>query len=184
MRKVALLIIAGLVLSATCLAADAPKVEIFGGYALFRADSGLTTMPNQTSNGWEASVTGNVNRFLGFTADFNGDYTSANTAGGNVTGHIHNFLFGPTVSYRTRRLTPFVHALFGVSHLTGSTELASTTTSSSSDNAFAMALGGGFDVRINRLLAFRLAQLDYLRTQFSSTSQDNFRYSTGIVLKF
>jgi hypothetical protein len=183
MRKVAFLIIAGLVLSATCLAADAPKMEIFGGYALFRADSGLTTMPNQTSNGWEASVTGNVNRFLGFTADFNGDYTSASTAGGNVTGHIHNFLFGPTVSYRTRRLTPFVHALFGVSHLTGSTELASTT-SSSSDNAFAMALGGGFDVRINRLLAFRLAQLDYLRTQFSSTSQDNFRYSTGIVLKF
>jgi opacity protein-like surface antigen len=184
MRKVVFLVIVGLAFSAVCLAADFPKAEIFGGYSYFRADTTLTGMPSQNSNGWEASVTGNLNRFLGVTADFNGDYTSASVAGANVTGHIHNFLFGPTVSYRTRRVTPFVHALFGDSHLTGSTVLAGTTTASSSNDAFAMALGGGADVKLSRLLAVRLAQIDYLRTQFSSTSQNNMRYSAGLVLRF
>jgi opacity protein-like surface antigen len=166
------------------MAADFPKTEIFGGYSYFRADSGLSVMPNQNSNGWDASVTRNLNRFLGVTADFNGDYTSATVSGANVTGHIHNFLFGPTVSYRTRKFTPFAHALFGVSHLTGSTAVTGTSTVSSSDNAFATALGGGVDVKINRLFAVRLAQIDYLRTQFSGTSQNNLRYSTGLVFRF
>ena len=55
---------------------------------------------------------------------------------------------------------------------------------SATDNAFAMALGGGVDWKANDRIAIRLAQGDYLLTRFGSTSQHNFRLSTGVVFRF
>jgi hypothetical protein len=47
-----------------------------------------------------------------------------------------------------------------------------------------MAYGGGLDVRVAKRLAVRMGQFDYVRTQFNSGSQNHFRYSSGIVLRF
>jgi len=179
MRRFVLLAVAVLVLSLGCMAADTPRAEIFGGYSYLRVDGSLTSTTAQNANGWNGSVTGNFNRFLGMTAEFNGEYDSQNIAGVSTSEHLHNFLFGPTVSLRTRTFTPFAHALFGVSHFTTSSAGVST-----SDNAFATAIGGGVDMKVTRMLAIRLAQVDYLRTQFNSDSQNHFRVASGVVVRF
>jgi hypothetical protein len=70
----------------------------------------------------------------------------------------------------------------------------------STQNAFAMAIGGGVDIKVGRHLAVRPAQLDWLPTNFSpfnvtvpsgifpnfntSNWQQNFRYSGGVTFRF
>jgi hypothetical protein len=172
-RKLVLLL-AVLAFSLGCMAQD--KVEIFGGYSFLHTDSGVSGISGVNANGWETAVTGKVMRYLGITADVSGEY-SDNVLGSGLSGASYNFLFGPTVMFSSGRIKPFAHALFGVSHLTGSSGLLS-------DNSFAQAYGGGIDVKAGRMLAIRVAQVDYVRTTFGSTAQNNFHYSGGVVLRF
>jgi hypothetical protein len=47
-----------------------------------------------------------------------------------------------------------------------------------------MAFGGGFDTKITDRFYWRIFQGDYLLTQFGGNAQNNFRFSTGIVVRF
>jgi hypothetical protein len=47
-----------------------------------------------------------------------------------------------------------------------------------------MALGGGIDAELTDKIHWRLVQADYLLTQFGGGSQNNFRFSTGILFRF
>jgi hypothetical protein len=47
-----------------------------------------------------------------------------------------------------------------------------------------MAFGGGADVTLNKTFAVRVGQFDYLMTRFGGDSQNNVRFSTGVVFKF
>jgi opacity protein-like surface antigen len=81
-------------------------------------------------------------------------------------------------------VTPFGQVLFGTAHI-GSTIFGV----SNSANAFAMTVGGGFDVNLSHHFAVRPAQVDYLLTRFDEStnnarSQNNLRVSTGIVFRF
>src|SRR5437016_2166048 len=76
---------------------NTPKAELFGGYQFAYGD-GLKL------NGWNTSITGNISRSFGITADFAGVYNG---------GHVYSYMFGPVVSARGRHVTPFLHALFG-----------------------------------------------------------------------
>ena len=88
--------------------------------------------------------------------------------------------FGPVVRFTNHsKVTPFAHALFGGVH--GS---ASSGSFGAGETDFSWAAGGGIDVGLNHRFAVRLAQADFLQTRFGSTSQNNFRYSAGIVIKF
>jgi hypothetical protein len=49
--------------------------------------------------------------------------------------------------------------------------------------SFAMALGGGVDLRVGKRIDLRLIQFDYTPTFFGSGRQNNFRISTGVVFK-
>ena len=91
---------------------------------------------------------------------------------------MHNVLFGPRVSVSVGKVTPFAHALFGVSRIS-----ESASGFSDSDTSFATALGGGVDYRLIHGLGWRV-QADMLQTRFFSDTQNNFRLSTGIVLNF
>ena len=53
-----------------------------------------------------------------------------------------------------------------------------------SDSGFAWAAGGGLDVNASSHLAIRLGQFDFLQSHISNLTQNNFRYSVGIVFKF
>jgi opacity protein-like surface antigen len=183
MRKVCLLLGLFLVISSAAIAQDAPKVEVFGGYSYLRINPG-SGFSGINLNGWNASVAGNFNRWLGVKADFSGNYGSPSiTFPGpttiSVNTKVHNFLFGPQISARRDRFTVFGHALFGGTHVNGSTFGVSA-----SDTGFGMAFGGGLDVKVHDHFALRLGQADYLLTRISGDNQHNFRYSAGVVLRF
>jgi peptidoglycan-associated lipoprotein len=113
---------------------------------------------------------------LGITADFSGNYGTPS----GVTARLYTFMFGPSVRFpNTSRVTPFAHALFG-----GGRFSASAAGLSGSETDFTWAAGGGFDVGVSQHFGVRLAQADFLQTRVAGQSQNHFRYSAGIVLKF
>src|SRR5262249_23705169 len=127
----------------------------------------------------------NANNWLSGVADFGG-YHSGNILGTGVDGTLSTYLFGPRISYRRNsRFTPFGQVLFGVAHIGGSHRLAFST----SNNSFAMALGGGVDVQVAHHFSVRPVQVDYLLTRFNEfgnggQNQNSLRVSTGVVFHF
>jgi opacity protein-like surface antigen len=179
MRKVCLLAGLVLLLGASAMAQDTPKVEVFGGYSYLRVNPG-SGFEGINLNGWNASIAGNFNDWFGVVADFSGHYGSPNILGINVDTNTHTFVFGPRFSYRkNERVTPFAHALFGGNRTEGSAFGVSL-----SETGFAMALGGGVDVKVNDKVAIRIAQADYVLTRLGNDNQHHFRYSAGVVFRF
>jgi opacity protein-like surface antigen len=94
---------------------------------------------------------------------------------------VLTYLFGPRIVLHRGKAEPFVHALFG-----GARGYYKIPTAEVTDNAFAFALGGGLDVKVNNNFAIRAAQVDYLGYKLdflrAKLYQNNFRYSAGIVI--
>jgi opacity protein-like surface antigen len=177
-------------LLATFAAAQIPTSgNVFLGYSYNRAGELPGTFNSSNLNGWEGSLEGKIFPFIGIVADISGHYGSltapAVCVGGiggcvpfSVDGKIHSLLLGPRVSVSVGRFTPFAHGLVGVSHVSNS-----SSAFSDSDTSFAYAVGGGIDYKLIPALAWRF-QGDRLQTRFFSGSQNDFRFSTGIVLRF
>jgi len=176
MRKSILAIMAVMALSFMALAADTPKVEVFGGYQYLRFNPG-SGLDGLNANGWEAAVSGNFNQWFGVKADFSGAY-NGDLLGSGISGKMHTFMFGPELSHRMDKGKLFAHALFGGAHLSGG---------GASDTAFAMRFGGGGDLNISDKVAWRVVQVDYLPTHFDfgtgDTWQNHVALSTGIVFR-
>ena len=167
------------------------KVEVFGGYQYLHTGS-ITldgeTLPNSSQgfNGWDASLTGNFNKYLGVTGDFGGAYATID----GVSTHVYTYTGGPVLSMNAGRIKPFAHALFGGLHLSGSVSGEGTTVSASK-NGFTMMFGGGVDAKVNRALAVRLIEVDWLYYHLSGidgssafSQSNNVRITTGIVFRF
>lgn len=153
---------------------ETPKVEVFGGYSYAGSDT----------HGWNAAIEGNVNKWFGLVGDFSGQYTNTREVDFREKICTHSFLFGPQVSVRkNKRVTPFVRALFGVAYIdSNATEAGQTFLFN--DKSFSLALGGGLDVRVNKSIAIRAFQADYVRTKFFGQTQNKGRLSFGIVFRF
>jgi opacity protein-like surface antigen len=171
--------------SGIAYAQETPKVDVFAGYSYVRENPGPTSGDSFSLNGGSASVTYHIKDWVSAVADFGG-YHNGSILGTGVDGTLSTYLFGPRVSYRSyRHFTPFAEALFGGAHAGAS--IAGGT--SGSQNAFAMAIGGGVDYRINNRFSLRPLEVDYLMTRFpegtpNNQTQDNLRASTGIVIHF
>jgi opacity protein-like surface antigen len=169
-----------LALSCAVAAAQVPKGNIFFGYSYGRTD--LNSNNRSNLNGWEGSLEGSFLPWISIVADVNGLYGTndfpSSTQTFRVDAREYNYLFGPRVSVSIGRVRPFVHALFGASHVS-----VSTSGYSASDTSFGEALGGGLDFKLIPLIAWRF-QGDYLQTRFFGNTQNNGRFSTGIVLRF
>ena len=78
MRSLIWLVFLFFLLPGTLAAQDVPKVEIFGGYSYFHMPSDIffdtdhLTTEEASLNGWNVTVTGNLNRWLGAEFDFGG----------------------------------------------------------------------------------------------------------------
>ena len=161
--------------------ASAQKVELFGGYSYLRpAVPAVVTIvcpqppcPSTTTNyypdlhGWEFAGTFKPGRIIGITADFSGHY-------GSLLGtsmHEQTYLFGPKI---TLPFGLYVHALAGDAH---------QSFNGGGGDAFAAAVGGGFDLKLIPFLSLRLIQVDYVYTHFHSDSQHQPRISAGLVLR-
>ena len=182
---------------------DTPRLELFLGY------SNILATPRSLSNrvadlqGGDTNIAFNLNHYLGLVGDFAGYHAHTLTfdgAGGSfrdvgADGKAFTYMGGPRLSYRRPRFTLFAQVLFGdanarkvtINGCTGSP----VCTPLPSENSFAMALGGGLDLNLNRHFAFRLIQAEYLMTRFmdpSSTAgttgtRNNVRLSSGIVFR-
>lgn len=139
------------------------KVELFGGFSYMRFQS-------SNLNGWEVSGQYKVADWIGGVADLDGHYGSINGIGTST----YTYLFGPQISLPSR-ISPFGHLLLGGAH---------NSTGGVGRSSFSMALGGGIDAEMLHGIHWRLIQTDYMMTQFGSRSQNSFRFSTGIVLRF
>jgi hypothetical protein len=153
-----------LMLSAAASAQIPTKGNIFFGYSYNRAD--FNAAGHSNLNGWEGSLEGKFLPWVGLVADISGHYGSHDS--------VYNVIFGPRVSVTVGKFTPFAHALLGVGHF---------SSNSSSDTSFSDALGGGIDYRVFHGIGWRF-QGDALQTRFFGNTQDDFRFSTGIVLHF
>jgi outer membrane protein with beta-barrel domain len=156
----------GLCVLASLPAQAQDKVEVFGGYSFLH----FNTSPSANLNGWEVSGQYKFTDWLGGVADIDGHYGSI----GGLSTSTYTYLFGPQVSWPAR-VSPFGHLLLGGAH---------NSTAGFGISSFSMALGGGIDTRITDRFYWRIFQGDYLLTQFRGGSQNNFRFSTGIVIRF
>ncbi len=176
--------------AAAPLVAQVPRMELFGGYSYSNGNPELTS--NRLNlHGWNASVTGNVNRWFGVVGDFAGHYgTEATVVPCFVPPcpewpgplNSHTFLFGPRFSLRCPKAAPFAHALFGAERLSAG-QGAAPATFRFGQTGFAMGFGGGMNYSFTSRLGWRV-QADYLPTRQLSRTQNNVRVSTGIVLRF
>src|SRR5215831_18608496 len=114
------------------------KVEIYGGAQYTHLESRYNAV------GWNGSLTGNFKHVLGITADFSGVYNS-----NRVNSSTYTYTLGPVLTARLPVIQPFVHALFGV---------ATFSSGRVNDNAFAMFVGGGFDIGLRKGIGLRLVQ--------------------------
>ena len=163
-------------------------------------------------NGWNGSAAVSVNRWFSFATDFSGYYSGSSASATTVeilspcagcvtqvttsvnslvSPKIHNFLFGPELSYRGSKIRAFAQFLVGGERV-NATRMQRTVISTGilpplnlaesghiAETGFAMAFGGGMDFAIKRNLAWRL-QADYLTSQ-ADLAQNHVRVSTGLV---
>lgn len=163
--------------------AQGPRVEVFGGYSYLNIDPGTNLISRQSANGWEASASGELNRWFGLEGSVAGYYKTYPIGSGfpDVTVHDYSYGFGPRFNYRP----VFVHALFGGDHLTGT-----QAGSSASQDSIALALGGGIEWKIAPRSRWAVrGSGDYVLTRHNilfvtSKTQNNFRASVGIAYEF
>lgn len=193
-----LIFITCLVLCCVCelfaqTADEEPKNVFFVGYSYHSADiNTLTINPQRTGqNGANFAYTRNLNKNIGITGDISAHFNrrSQTLNGGDFESRRDQYYLLGGVQFKApnkSRVTPFAHALVGVSLFKGFTEnrtLAGNVFTFDDATSFAMAFGGGLDVQVNKRVAVRLIQADYTPTFFGPGRQDNFRLSFGIVFK-
>jgi len=151
---------------------------------------------NFNSYGGSGEVVYNPTRWLGLVGQAGG-YTFTRdltpiastiptlTNPASADGGFNTLLFGPRLNLRRfDRFVPFGEFLVGFAHGGG------VVTGGGSQYTFALAAGGGVDLVLWKNVAWRVAELDYLLTDFSgagvnaSARQNNFRAGSGVVLRF
>jgi len=181
------------ILAATLAQAQVPtRGNVFFGYSYSGGDAVLHSpffFPASHStglNGWEGSLEGKFLPWIGVVADLSGRYGSHNVLACSIdvcsnlkiNVKTYTLLFGPRVSVPVGKFTPFAHFLVGAGHSNNS-----ATGYSDSDTSLATAIGGGLDYKLIPAVAWRL-QGDALHTRLFGTTQNHFRFSTGLVIRF
>ena len=197
-----------LVLSATAIAQEFPKIELTGGYSYINFHPSISQITSQNFNGGGGAFVYNLTPLIGIKADFMGYAVGTGltkkliAAGypvtGSASGNMFTYMFGPQIKKHSGKFQPFAEALFGSAHSNGyasalycisGNDPTSCNLSSGhgNNNAFAMAFGGGLDIALSKTIQIRPVQVDYLYTNFSSNhvaqianSQNSFRYFAGI----
>jgi hypothetical protein len=187
---------------------DYHEVEVFGGYSYNRGETKSDVADpayfrdliddRVGFNGFNASVTRNISKYVGLKFDFSGHYNRRDVRFGNndlleVKSSLYNFLGGVQLKNNSKDATfkPFVHALAGVAR--GSNEVDDVvciqavgapcpTDINGSDVGFAGAVGGGLDIRVGRRVDVRAFQVDYNPSRLFNSTQNNVRFGVGIVI--
>ncbi|HKQ79365.1 MAG TPA: hypothetical protein VJ810_37065 [Blastocatellia bacterium] len=194
---------------------DRNNVEIYGGYSILLFDR-LRTDDEDINDvlservflhGADLSATFNFSRFVGAQFDFSIHKRSedfiVDGLEAETEANIQNYLFG--VQFKDNAidgptLRPFGHVLVGVSRQKLEIDslrlipVLGVDEFSFRKNSFAMAMGGGFDIRLTDNFSIRAIKLDYLPVfvddfdrpgvSFVRHTQHNFRAGAGAVFSF
>ncbi|MEY2412517.1 MAG: hypothetical protein QOD84_1123 [Acidobacteriaceae bacterium] len=167
-----------------------PKIDIFVGYqwlhpggsvpAPFHTPDAPVSMPvRDMPAGFGAAVTYNFHPHLGLEGDFGHNWDNYET-----TASV-----GPRLIFRSDNTAFFVHTLLSYNRL--------SIDGLNTKNGIGAILGGGMDLKLNRLLSFRLFEADYVwaRQNYAENVSAAFpglrrvglegvRLRTGLVLNF
>jgi len=187
-----------------------PKVEVFVGYSALgeTGSRAISFGPNASvsgdyeGQGFETSIIRNFSKHLGIKGDFSAHFNNESDSGPitactpvcatviqdfQLKTRVYNFLAGPEFKARnSTRFTPFVHALGGVAHTSATFTTPGPTNIlflRRNDTSFAMALGGGLDIRASKRVSFR-ALMDYNPVFVNDSTvgtRDFFRFSFGVL---
>ena len=163
---------------------ETPKVELYAGYDYvhFNVTAKVTGFPPSQSfnaNGGGGQLEYNPNNWLGIVGDMSGYGVMGSNS--QLEAGAFSYLLGPRINLGHGKVTPFAQVLLGGIWAT------SGIGGGGSQSHFAMTTGGGVDFKVSRLIAIRLAQVEYFMTRFPdglNNRQNNFRFSTGIVFRF
>jgi hypothetical protein len=166
------------------------RADLFGGYSYVNIDTnGLS--PRQSANGWEASISGNFNKWFAVEGEGSGYYKSYSATLSGVTANAkvtdYSFAGGPRINLKP----VFIHALFGGDHLNATASATSgggSVSGSGSQDGLAGLVGGGVQWRVSGPWSVR-ASADYVFTRHNifggpSVTQNNYRAGAGIVYSF
>ncbi len=209
MRNLFLLLVTILVSAPATLAQDYSDWEFFIGYAHERANNGAdrldargvaispTGATSQVDfvskrvphHGVAAEVVANVHRNVGVVANFSAtfaghDFVDARS-GRTFDARLQRYtlLFGPRFNWRTSRFIPFAHALFGASHYRANFKNDDFSCPDTSETAFAMGFGAGFDIKASDSIDIRPIQVDYIPIFWDRRREDGLRFSAGVKFK-
>lgn len=161
----------------------ASPIELYGGYDYIRfninASASVLQPPSETfnANGGGGQLVYNVNNWLGVLGDLSG-YWATNSI---KSGAAMPYLFGPRANWRRGKITPFAQLLVGGMLTSGGIQTFGW------QNHFALAVGGGLDVRVSRHISLRPLEAEYFLTKIPdglNNRQNNFRAGAGIVFRF
>ena len=198
----------GLVLlfGSAAFAQDFPKLETSPAFMYIRTSSGINpfllngrVVSPQPLNcvGGGGTFAYNVSSVVGIAADLGGCKYFGNNIpalSAKLSGSDFTYMFGPRFTYRnSSKLQPFFEVNFGGNRLKLSCNNNTACNGASySKNAFALTVGGGFDVKLNKKFAIRLIQAEYLYTRFgnncqlelcsNNNNQNSFRLKSGLVV--
>jgi outer membrane protein OmpA-like peptidoglycan-associated protein len=192
-------IVAALCVFGTVAAAQnqpTPKWELFGGYSFFDPAANITgQLPGallplssrleSNPRGAGASVTYNFTNWLGLTLDTSTHWGSGET--GLVKriddAAFSNLSFGPKITFRHNRFSPFLEVLVGDHRL--------MPDAFHDVDKLGFMFGGGLDINLSRHVALRLIRADYVVSSYrygppsvSSTDIRGLRAQTGLVFMF
>ncbi len=166
--------------------ASLPKGEISFNYVNTRADFAPSEAPAFHLQGMSMDGVINLYHGLGLAGELAGEHAGQISSAGESLS-LFSYMAGPRYSHPVGdRFTPYVQGLFGRVHGFDSMFPEAGGTAPSA-NAFAMALGGGLEVRLPHHLSLKALQADYFKTDLPNdyaNHQNNFRLTTGIVFRF
>jgi hypothetical protein len=187
-----------------------PKIEIFAGYSAHGEANGrgisfgtASINANYNANGgFEASLIRNFSKHIGIKGDFSAHFDNSSGRGlitsctptctsatqdVQLKTQVYNFLGGPEFKARNRtRFTPFAYALAGAAYTKATFRTPGPTLNlllKRWDTGFAMALGGGLDIRATKRVSFR-GSMDYNPVWVNDSidsRRDLIRLSLGVL---
>jgi len=169
---------------AVALAGDEPRLEAFGGYSwlstsLFQ-DTGFLPAREGLS-GFDSSLSWNITHNLGVVGEGSGLFGTPSQDGAAVRARYYSFFAGPKITHHNRsdNIEIFVHQLFGLSHAT-----LNSAARSFASTGFSMESGIGVDIVLRKYVSIRPFQVDYMISQLTYHTQNQFRISAGVVFRW
>lgn len=148
-----------------------PRIAVEAGYSFLRFDSATIGFADYSNlQGANGSLTYNLTPSFGVTAEVAGQYGEQLQVAG--------WMVGPQVYHHFLGADFFAHGLFGQSQtkVKIGTEVTNT--------GRALAGGGSIDIPISARFSIRAIQADFINTQTFGASQNNLRFSTGLVFRW